>query len=109
MQTSRQADTEDVDASDLSVLMSRDDDEMLIADLLPLPSNLSTSRHHPTSHDSAQYTIVTTSWPSRVLAAFLILISETTLTSTSSGLCIYHVTLVFTICSSYFRFICHLV
>lgn len=36
-QTSRQADTEDLDVSDLSVLMSLDDDEMLIGDPLPLP------------------------------------------------------------------------
>lgn len=52
MQTSRQAGTEDVDVSDLSVLMSPDEDEMLIADPLPLPPAcpLATT---PASHDSA--------------------------------------------------------
>lgn len=52
MQTSRQAGTEDVDVSDLSVLMSPDEDETLIADPLPLPPAcpLATT---PTSHDSA--------------------------------------------------------
>lgn len=78
-QTSRQADTEGVDVSDLSALMDLDGDEILIGDCLPLPPTCPLPPTSPASHASAWHTIITTSLPSSVLTVFLVPISETTL------------------------------